>query len=463
MTAPAASPIRRRATTRRPTPTPDAAGRSVDHQDRRRDDRRCPAARVTYTIIASNAGPSSVTGATRDRHLPGIAHRHQLDLRRRRRRQRARRQGPATSTTPSTCRPAASVTYTVTATLSATATGTLSNTATVTAPGGVTDPTPGNNIGHRHRHADAAGRSVDHQDRRRHDSSPGIRRDLHDRRHNAGPSSATGATVTDTFPASLTGISWTCVGAGGGTCTASGAGNINDAVNLPVGGIGHLHRDSRAVSPQRPARCRTPRRSRLRPASPTRTPGNNSATDTDTLTPQADLSITKTDGVTTAVPGTSVTYTIVASNAGPSDGHRRDGGRHLPGRADRRDWTCVGAGGGTCPASGAGNINDSVNLPVGGTVTYTVTAARSSPAATGTLVQHRHRRGAWRRHRSDPGQQLGDRHRHADAAGRPVDHQDRRRDDRDARQLGDLHDRRLERRPERRSPARPSPTPSRRR
>ncbi|MBK6407396.1 MAG: hypothetical protein IPF66_21675 [Holophagales bacterium] len=30
-------------------------------------------------------------------------------------------------------------------------------------------------------------------------------------------------------------------------------------------------------------------------------PGNNSATDTDTLTPQADLAITKTDGVTTAV------------------------------------------------------------------------------------------------------------------------------------------------------------------
>ena len=31
----------------------------------------------------------------------------------------------------------------------------------------------------------------------------------------------------------------------------------------------------------------------------------------------ADLSITKTDGVTTAVPGGSVTYTITGSNAGP--------------------------------------------------------------------------------------------------------------------------------------------------
>ena len=46
---------------------------------------------------------------------------------------------------------------------------------------------------------------------------------------------------------------------------------------------------------------------------------NNSATDTDTLTPQADLAITKTDGADHATPGSSTTYTIVVSNAGPSN------------------------------------------------------------------------------------------------------------------------------------------------
>jgi Domain of unknown function DUF11 len=46
-------------------------------------------------------------------------------------------------------------------------------------------------------------------------------------------------------------------------------------------------------------------------------PGNNSATDSDTLTPQADLSITKTDGVTSVVPGTVDTYTITVTNNGP--------------------------------------------------------------------------------------------------------------------------------------------------
>ena len=63
-------------------------------------------------------------------------------------------------------------------------------------------------------------------------------------------------------------------------------------------------------------------------------PANNSATDTDTLTPQADLAITKTDGVTTATPGGSVTYTITASQRRPEQRAGRDGGRHLPGLAD---------------------------------------------------------------------------------------------------------------------------------
>ena len=42
------------------------------------------------------------------------------------------------------------------------------------------------------------------------------------------------ATVASSFSSNLTNISWTCTGSGGASCTASGAGNINDpAVNLP--------------------------------------------------------------------------------------------------------------------------------------------------------------------------------------------------------------------------------------
>src|SRR5581483_9914437 len=45
---------------------------------------------------------------------------------------------------------------------------------------------------------------------------------------------------------------------------------------------------------------------------------NNTDSDTDTLTPQADLAITKSDSATSVVPGGSTTYTIVVSNTGPS-------------------------------------------------------------------------------------------------------------------------------------------------
>jgi uncharacterized repeat protein (TIGR01451 family) len=109
-----------------------------------------------------------------------------------------------------------------------------------------------------------------------------------------------------------------------------------------------------------------------------------SATDTDTLAASADLSITKTDGVATATAGGSVTYTIVASNAGPSAVIGATIADSFAVAITSDSWTCSGAGGGTCTASGAGNINDTVNLPVGGSVIYTVTA-NISAGATGSL------------------------------------------------------------------------------
>ncbi len=47
-------------------------------------------------------------------------------------------------------------------------------------------------------------------------------------------------------------------------------------------------------------------------------PSNDSATDTDVVEFHGDLALTKTDGVATVVAGTSTTYTITATNGGPS-------------------------------------------------------------------------------------------------------------------------------------------------
>src|SRR5207249_1693861 len=95
-------------------------------------------------------------------------------------------------------------------------------------------------------------------------------------------------------------------------------------------------------------------------------------------------SITKTDGQVTAIPGSPITYTITASNSGPTAASGATVADFLPATITGVTWTCVGAGGGTCTASGSGDINDSVDLPAGASVTYTLTATLD-PAASGTL------------------------------------------------------------------------------
>ncbi|HVH36788.1 MAG TPA: proprotein convertase P-domain-containing protein, partial [Tahibacter sp.] len=189
---------------------------------------------------------------------------------------------------------------------------------------------------------------------------------------NTGPGAATGTTVADTFPAALT-CTWTCVGAGGGTCTASGSGNINDTtVNLPVG-ASVTSTAGCAISAAATGTLSNTATVSSSVSDPD--PANNSATDTDTVTRQADLAITKTDGVTTVDAGATTTYTITSSNAGPSNVTGASVTDTFSAQLQGCTWTCVGAGGGTCTATGSGNISDTVNLPAGGSVTHTATCS----------------------------------------------------------------------------------------
>ena len=130
-----------------------------------------------------------------------------------------------------------------------------------------------------------------------------------------GPSDAIGATVTDTFPAALTSVTWTCVGTGGGLCPASGSGDINTAVTVPVGATvvfsatgtvsaaatGDLVNSAQVLPPT----GLTNRTSAI-------------ATDSDPITTRADLGITKA-GPAVIVAGNNLVYTITVTNSGPSD------------------------------------------------------------------------------------------------------------------------------------------------
>jgi uncharacterized repeat protein (TIGR01451 family) len=199
---------------------------------------------------------------------------------------------------------------------------------------------------------------------------------------NPGPG-ATTANVTDTVPPDIVGATWTCSGLVGGVCASGGSGDINDTVTLPVGSsvtytlTGTVSASSSGVS-------NTASVSPLGGVSDP-DPSNNSATDVDTISPQADLAITKTDGRVTATPGGPVTYPIVAANGGPNASSATVTDTP-PGSLSGVSWTCAGLGGGTCgSASGSASINDTATLPVGASVTYTLTGTLGI-AAVGSLA-----------------------------------------------------------------------------
>ncbi len=356
-----------------------------------------PGSSLTYTIIASNVGPSTVVGAPIADTLPSALTGATWSCAATSGSSCGAATGSGSIATTATLRPGGSATYAVTATLdpaNPAGTGTLVNTASISAPVGFTDPTPGNNSG---TDTDNVTPRVDLSITKTDSSTtavPGTNVVYTIVVSNTGPSHATTSPVTDTLPSALTNATWTCAPTGSGaTCGApSGTGNISSTVTLPSGTSATFTLTA-TLNPSTPAGIGTlVNTASVSPAAGTTDTNttNNSATDTDDVTPRGDLSITKTDGITNAVPGTTVTYTIVASNAGPSTVSSAAITDTLPSALTGATWTCAAAGvGAACgAASGSGNLATTATIPSGTTVTYTITATLNptTPAGTGTLV-----------------------------------------------------------------------------
>ena len=297
------------------------------------------------------------------------------------------------------------ITYIVTANLASNFAGSVSNTATVTAPAGDSDPNTANNAA---TDTDTvpgiADLVVTKADNVGGSSSgavgtaiPGQQMTYTIMVTNNGPSDVTGATIADSLPAGISSATFTASATGGATgFKASGSGSINDtAVNMPVGSTvtytvtanvnsaatGTL---SNTATASLPAGFTDPQ------------PSNNSATDSDNLTPTADLSITKVDNhggssvantVGNVVKGQTITYTIVVTNTGPSAATGTAIVDTLPASVASDNFTAVATGGATgFTATGSGNISDAnVTLPAGSTVTYTVVATISATTTATTL------------------------------------------------------------------------------
>src|SRR4029079_17505629 len=281
--------------------------------------------------------------------------------------------------------PGGTATYQVTVATSSAAVGTLTNVGSVGAPPGVVDPVPGNNIA---TDIDTLVPSSDLSITKSDGNAsaiPGTSVTYSIVATNVGPSDAVGSSITDVLPPILTGATWSCVAAGGATCTAAGSGNIADIVDIPVGGS-VTSSVTAAIVPTARGTLDNTASSTVAPGATDPVAGNNSATDSDVLSPHADLIVTKSDEQASMVPGTPVTYTVVATHLGPSSVSGATVTDPLPAALLSGTWTCTSTGA-SCPASGTGDLLASIDLPVNGTATFTVTG-RVSPSATGVLANN---------------------------------------------------------------------------
>jgi len=200
---------------------------------------------------------------------------------------------------------------------------------------------------------------------------------------NAGPGDVGGVSITDAFPTIFTNVTYTATQLGGASgFSASGAGNINDTVAMPSGSKitykakGKIDPSatgtiSNTASVTPPAGVNDPN------------PGNNTATDTDSVIVKADLKITVTDGKTAAVPGTKDTYTIVVTNVGPSNVAGAVIQDHFPSTFTGVTFTATQGGGATgFTSSGSGDVVQTVAMPSGSHITYKATGIISASATS---------------------------------------------------------------------------------
>lgn len=100
----------------------------------------------------------------------------------------------------------------------------------------------------------------------------------------------------------------------------------------------------------------------------------------------ADLEASITNGIPAVGWGNPVQYTLSVVNNGPNPVTGATVEYTAPAELTGVTWTCTASGGATCNASGTGNINESVSLPNGAAVVFTIDATVVAGAGSGTIV-----------------------------------------------------------------------------
>lgn len=280
---------------------------------------------VTYTLTLANDGPSSANGATYSDNVPsnltGVTATCQNPSGGASGCTATVGSGNAVSGSVATFPAGASVQVQITGTVPPSATAALNNTATIAPPSGVTDPAPGNNTSATINTTltQTADLSIT--------KTNGVNVVTNGQVltytiviSNAGPSS-TSVSFADTTFSGLTLSNWACTGTTGTAACPTGlpgsGGYSNSALSVPAGSSITLTVKGTVTATGGNVSNTT---SITPPGTVTDPSGaaNNTATDTDPfLVPQtADLSLTKT-ATPLVRPGTTISYTLTVTNAGP--------------------------------------------------------------------------------------------------------------------------------------------------
>jgi large repetitive protein len=136
--------------------------------------------------------------------------------------------------------------------------------------------------------------------------------------------------------------------------SASGTGSIMDVITNTQGGNSSSEVQY-VIIPQSPAGC------------------NGAAFNLNvTVEKCADIAISKTDGSSSFTPGSTVQYTVVVNNNGPSDAFGLILTDVAPTGTSITSWSAVFAGGATGNANGSGNLSEAINVPDDATATYAI-------------------------------------------------------------------------------------------
>ncbi len=100
----------------------------------------------------------------------------------------------------------------------------------------------------------------------------------------------------------------------------------------------------------------------------------------------ADLAVSIDPEVQYLDDGDTAELTITVTNDGPVDAMGSAVVVDFPVELASAGWTCAGSGGGVCSASGTGDIDETVDLPVGGSVVYTASGTLPDPFTSSITV-----------------------------------------------------------------------------